>query len=208
MKQNEPPVSRLQTAIHMALGGAVLSFAGMIVGAAYLQLMDPPPSLTLEMLKRMPTAGLFLSTFAGMFCQSVKEADGNIRPALLPGALLLTGFILAGLGSSFSAASLWLCVPLLALAGVSFRLAPKARRLNRHHTGTAYGLAAMLLFIAAIDIPRRILDGAAESSSGSELLSKLLMGTMVSAGIVFFFWLNRPRKETEETTLDVQIRIR
>ena len=36
MKQNESPVSRLQTAVHMTLGGGALSFAGMVVIAAYI----------------------------------------------------------------------------------------------------------------------------------------------------------------------------
>ena len=81
MKKDEAPVSRLQTAMHMALGGGVLSFAGMIVIAAYTQLMNPPPSQSLEILKWMPVTGLFISiSTALMFWrQRIKRLEVRIE---------------------------------------------------------------------------------------------------------------------------------
>lgn len=150
MKQNESPLSWHRTGPLIAIAAIAVPLTGLLT----LVFVDLPPSMStlFGTLTWSLFAALFITFAIFLTRRIVKETGGDIRPALLPAAMLIAALasmpILLTMKFTTSTdayLALGLSVPILALMGVSFRLSQRAFRAGMKAARTYYFCAGWIM---------------------------------------------------------------
>lgn len=183
MKKDASPLSWHKTG-HII---AIAAIAVLLVGLLAFVFVDLPPSMS------MPLGTLTWSLFAALFItfaihlirRAVKEAEGDIRSALLPAAMLLAAFasmpILLTIKfttSSDAYLALGLSVPILALMGVSFRLSQRAARAGMKAARIGYFWAGWMMSLNVLFTAYQYFTQTVSSALGYRILWAALLGAI------------------------------
>ena len=193
MKKDASPLSWRKTGPLIAIAAIAVPLLGLLA----LVFVDLPSSMS------MPLGTLTWSLFAALFItfaiflirRIVKEAEGDIRPALLPTAMLLAAFasmpILLTIKfttSSDAYLALGLSVPILALMGVSFRLSQRASRAGMKAARICYFWAGWIMSINVFIAAYQYFIQAVSSALGYRIL---WMGLLAAIQFGFFRMVNQ-----------------
>ena len=196
MKQNESSLSWRRTGPLIAIAAMAVPLIGLLA----LVFVDLPPSMST--LFGTATWSLFAAlfiTFAIYLTRRiVKETGGDIRPALLPTAMLIAALasmpILLTMKfttSSDAYLALGLSVLILALTGVSFRLSQRAFRAGMKAARTCYFLAGWIMSLNVFIAAYQYFTQAVSSAFGYRIL---WMGLLAALQFGFFRMVNKERK--------------
>lgn len=196
MKQNKSPLSWHRTGPLIAIAAIAVPLTGLLT----LVFVDLPPSMStlFGTLTWSLFAALFITFAIYLTRRIVKETGGDIRPALLPAAMLIAALasmpILMTMKfttSSDAYLALGLSVPILALTGVSFRLSQRASRAGMKAARTYYFCAGWIMSLNVFFAAYQYFTQAVSSAFGYRIL---WMGLLAALQFGFFRMVNKERK--------------
>lgn len=196
MKKDESRLSWQKTG-HLIAAAAI---AVVLLGLLAFVFVDMPPSMSMSLgtLTWSLFAALFITFAIHLIRGVVKGSGGEMRPALLPAALLLAALasmpILLRIkftASSDAYLALGLSVPFLALTGVSFRLSQKASRAGMQSARIAYFWAGWMMSLNVLFTAYQYFTQTVSSALGYRILWTALIGA-VQFG--FFRTMNKKGK--------------
>ncbi len=193
MKKDASPLSWHKTGPIIAIAAIAVSLLGLLA----FVFVDLPPSMSMPLgtLTWSLFAALFITFASHLIRRAVKEAEGGIRAALLPAALLLAAFasmpILLTIKfttSSDAYLALGLSVPILALMGVSFRLSQRASRAGMKAARIGYFWAGWMMSLNVLFTAYQYFTQTVSSALGYRIL---WMGLIAAVQFGFFRMVNQ-----------------